>query len=281
MRASERVYRALREEIVAWHLPPGTELGEVEQAARWGVSRTPLREALGRLAAEGLAVVGRGRTLVVSGVDVDDVVHLFELREALETQAARLAAQRGRPELFDALAERFADAAALLADGDPDRTAYYALVGDLDDALDAAMASRHLHRSLVALRAHVARVRRLAHADTERLLRAAEEHRLIAEAVAGGDPVLAAQATAVHLRASLTHVLGALADGRAVRLPAPSSTVAPSSTASPSQAAPTAFVPADSPSERPARLPADSPSGRPTPRPSDRQPTLDPSGAAR
>ncbi|WP_225753431.1 GntR family transcriptional regulator [Actinotalea sp. Marseille-Q4924] len=227
MRASERVYRALREEIVAWHLPPGTELGEVEQAARWGVSRTPLREALGRLAAEGLAVVGRGRTLVVSQLDADDVVHLFELREALETQAARLAARRARPELFTALAERLAGAGDLLVDDDPDRTAYYALVGELDDALDAAMASRHLQRSLVALRAHVARVRRLAHADTARLLRAAEEHRLIAEAVAAGDPVLAAQATAVHLHASLTHVLDALTCGVAGGQPLTGTAVRP------------------------------------------------------
>lgn len=255
MRASERVYRALREEIVAWHLPPGTELGEVEQAARWGVSRTPLREALGRLAGEGLAVVGRGRTLVVSGVDADDVVHLFELREALETQAARLAAQRGRSEVFSALAERFADAATLLAHDDPDRTSYYALVGDLDHALDTAMASRHLHRSLVAQRAHVARVRRLAHADAERLLRAAEEHRLIADAVAAGDAVLAAQSTAVHLRASLTHVLAALADGRAARPTAPSSADV-AATTSPALPSASSVSP-------------------------DRQPSLDPSGAVR
>jgi len=211
MRASERVYRALREEIVAWHLPPGTELAEVEQAARWGVSRTPLREALGRLAAEGLAVVGRGRTLVVSQLDADDVVGLFELREALETQAARLAAHRAEPAVFAALAERFTRAGELLSEPDPDRTAYYALVNDLDDALDAAMASPHPQRSLVA---------RLAHADTERLLRAADEHRLIAEAVGAGDPVLAAQATAVHLRTGLPHVLAALADGTPAAVPA-------------------------------------------------------------
>jgi GntR family transcriptional regulator, rspAB operon transcriptional repressor len=243
MRASERVYQALREEIVAWHLPPGTELAEVEQAARWGVSRTPLREALGRLAAEGLAVVGRGRTLVVSQLDADDVVGLFELREALETQAARLAARRAEPVVFAALADRFARAGELLADPDPDRTAYYGLVGDLDDALDAAMASRHLQRSLAALRAHVARVRRLAHADTERLLRAADEHRLIAEAVAAGDPVLAAQATAVHLRASLTHVLAALVDG-AVPAAGPAAASLAGLAAPP--AAPTDPVPSDS-----------------------------------
>lgn len=211
MRAGERVYRALREEIVAWRLRPGAELSEVEQAARWGVSRTPVREALSRLAADGLAVVGRGRTLVVSHVDAGEVRHLFELREALETQAARLAAHRRRPEVFRDLAARLADPAALLTPHDRERTAYYALVAELDDAVDAAAASPHLARSLRTLRPHVARVRRVAHDDDARLLAAAVEHRAIAGAVADGDPVLAAQATAVHLRAALTHVLSALA----------------------------------------------------------------------
>lgn len=213
MRAGERVYHALREEIVSWRLAPGTELSEVEQAERWGVSRTPLREALGRLAAEGLAVVGKGRTLVVSALDRDDVVHLFELREALETQAARLAAHRRRPEVFADLRDRFAAAApsAVAATADPaGQDAYYALVAELDAAVDDAAASPYLRRSLASLRPHVARVRRLAHDDPARLTRAAVEHRLIAEAVADGDPVLAAQATAVHLRAALDHVLTAL-----------------------------------------------------------------------
>jgi DNA-binding GntR family transcriptional regulator len=210
MRASERVYRQIRDEIVAWHLLPGAELSEVEQAGRWGVSRTPVREALGRLQAEGLAVLGKGRTLVVSGLSGDDVAHLFELREALETQAARLAARRGEPAVFRELSRRFAQAPALLSDQDPDRVAYYALVADLDAAVDAAMASPYLLRSLEGLRTHIARARRLAHGDPERLVRAAQEHHLIATAIADGDEVLASQATAVHLRASLTTVLASL-----------------------------------------------------------------------
>jgi len=210
MRASERAYRQLRDEIVAWHLPPGAELSEVDQATRLGVSRTPVREALSRLHGEGLAVVGKGRTLVVSGLSGDDVAHLFELREALETQAARLAARRADPTVFRALAARFAAASALLDDADPDRLAYYGLVGDLDDAIDAALDSPYLLRSLVSLRSHVARVRRLSHDNPERLLRAASEHELIATAIADGDEVLAAQATAVHLRSSLSTVLASL-----------------------------------------------------------------------
>ena len=211
MRASDQAYASLRADIIADRLPAGTVLGEVEQAARLGVSRTPLRAALSRLEAEGLTVAGKGRTLVVSSISPSDVRHLFELREALEGQAARLAARRGDPEVFARLAERFDRAAELLDADDEDHTAYYQLVTDLDAALDEAMASPHLLRSLRALRSHVARVRRLSHHDRARLVHAAREHRQIAQAIAEQDPVFAAQATAVHLRASLTAILAALA----------------------------------------------------------------------
>ena len=51
MRASDRAYAALRDDIIEWRLLPGTVLAEVEQSARLGISRTPLREALSRLTA--------------------------------------------------------------------------------------------------------------------------------------------------------------------------------------------------------------------------------------
>jgi DNA-binding GntR family transcriptional regulator len=61
MRASDRAYAALREDIIEWRLRPGTVLAEVEQSERLGVSRTPVREALGRLTAEGLTTAAGGR----------------------------------------------------------------------------------------------------------------------------------------------------------------------------------------------------------------------------
>ena len=213
MRASERVYLGLREEIVSWRLPPGAELSEVEQADRWGVSRTPVREALSRLSSDGLAVIGKGRTLVVSELSATEVVRLFELREALETQAARLAARRADAQVFRELGERFARADALLTPADPERTAYYGLVGELDAAIDEAMASPYVLRALTSLRGHVARARRLARDNTPRLLQAAQEHRLIAQAIAEHDEVLAAQATAVHVRSSLASVVAGLEQG--------------------------------------------------------------------
>lgn len=223
MRASDQAYASLRADIIADRLPAGTVLGEVEQAARLGVSRTPLRAALSRLEVEGLAVTGKGRTLVVSAISPAEVRHLFELREALECQAARLAARRGDPEVFTRLAERFDRAAELLVPDDAEHAAYYQLVADLDSALDDAMASPHLLRSLRALRSHVARVRRLSHDDPSRLVQAAREHSVIARAVAEGDPVFAGQATAVHLRTSLAAILAALATTDSTDAPIPTS----------------------------------------------------------
>ncbi len=101
MRASERAYKTLREEILDWSLLPGTVLAEVEQSERLGVSRTPLREALGKLNAEGLTRAARGgRGVVVSDISLEDVDQLFELRETLECKAVALAAERGRLNSF-------------------------------------------------------------------------------------------------------------------------------------------------------------------------------------
>src|SRR5690606_27242041 len=93
VRASDVAYARLRSEIIDWQLEPGTPLSEIETAERLGVSRTPVREALARLTAEGL-VSSVGRTARVAPLSLELVIELYELREALETHAARLAARR-------------------------------------------------------------------------------------------------------------------------------------------------------------------------------------------
>lgn len=208
-RASDRAYEVLREEILQWHLAPGTVLAEVEQAARLGVSRTPVREALSRLAAEGLVEAQSGRGVVVASAELSDVRGLFELREALETTAAALAAERRDPQVFAALAAEFDTAGELV--GRHELTAYYELVGRFDDAIDASVANPALVGALRGVRTHLTRIRRLAQDDPARLERAAAEHRLIAEAIRDGAPDLARHATAVHLHASLRHILEATA----------------------------------------------------------------------
>ncbi len=211
--AADRAFDVLRTAIVEGDLPPGAPLTEVEQALRLGVSRTPVREAFARLIAAGLATARGPRTLVVSDIEPDDVTALFELRTALDEQAARLAARRASTDIdsstrFAELATRFAavDTAALAAD-DPQRHGYYALVAEFDAALDDALTgSPYLAAAIASTRVHLARVRRLARADDQRLAQSAAEHAAIARAVAEGDPERAAAATRLHLHEALTSI---------------------------------------------------------------------------
>ncbi len=205
MRASDRAYAALLEEIQSGILKPGTVLGEVEQSTRLGVSRTPLREAIGRLAADGLVTQASPRVTVVTDIDADDIRALFEVRRALEETAARLAATRADTAAFAALAGEFA---AIDAAGSAD--AYYGLIARFDRALDAAVANDYLTGALRTVRTHLVRVRRLARDNPQRLTASAGEHRLIAAAIATGDGELAAHATHVHLSHALTSILDSL-----------------------------------------------------------------------
>ena len=205
MRASERAYAALRDDILEWRLEPGTVLGEVEQSERLGISRTPLREALARLLSDGLVAAQGGRGLVVTAVSVNDIAQLFELRQALEQQIARQAAQHGDPAVFESLAAEFRTAPGLLERSD--HAAYYELVSRLDTAMDAASANTYLVTAVRSLRPHLVRLRRISRDNNSRLLAAAREHLLIVEAVAAGDRELAASATHVHLHQSLTSIL--------------------------------------------------------------------------
>ncbi|WP_426626099.1 GntR family transcriptional regulator [Leifsonia sp. McL0607] len=206
-KASERAYTALREDIVEWRLQPGTVLQEVEQSERLGVSRTPVREALARLTTDGLVAAQGGRGLVVTAVSVESVEQLFELRRALEQEAARAAARNRAPEVFLDLRDRFRAAADLLVDGDPSHARYYSLVDRLDSTIDHAAANPYLVAALRNLRPHLARLRRVSRDDPDRLRAAAQEHLLIVEAIVEGDAELAASATRVHLYRSLQSVL--------------------------------------------------------------------------
>lgn len=206
MRASDKAYSALREDIIEWRLLPGAVLAEVEQSERLGVSRTPIREALSRLTAEGLARTAGRRGVVVSAISLADVNELFELRETLECRASALAAQRGNPTIFAALHDELAAAPTLLSSADPARHEYYALVGKLDEAIDLAICNSYLAQAMSSLRVHLVRIRRLAADDAVRLIAAAEEHAAIAGAIAAGNPRLAEAATILHLHRSLAHI---------------------------------------------------------------------------
>jgi DNA-binding GntR family transcriptional regulator len=96
-RASEEAHDQLRSKILSGEIPAGTRLFEVTYARDLGISQSTLREALARLAHEGLVLNVPRRGTYVASLSVDTVHHLYELRERVEPLAMRLAMQRLAP----------------------------------------------------------------------------------------------------------------------------------------------------------------------------------------
>jgi DNA-binding GntR family transcriptional regulator len=92
--SSERAYREIKEAILSGSLQPESRLVELSLAAEFGVSRTPIREALKRLIAENLVAIDPVRGTVVKGIDQREVEEVYAIREVLDGLAARLAARR-------------------------------------------------------------------------------------------------------------------------------------------------------------------------------------------
>src|ERR1700722_14777736 len=115
---TEKAYRALEEEIVTLRIPPGTVVSEAILSRRLGVGRTPIREALQRLAREWLVVIMPRRGIVVSEIDPVRQPRLLEARREIERFLARAAAKRAAPlqrRRFQTIAEGM-DQAAMNAD---------------------------------------------------------------------------------------------------------------------------------------------------------------------
>jgi DNA-binding GntR family transcriptional regulator len=110
---TEAIYERLRSEIVRGQLRPNERLVEAEIAERLQVSRTPVRESLQRLAADGL-VVSRRRGWVVYEHTIDQIRDIYETRAALEGYATRLAAERATPQQIHAIDAILRDSAGIL-----------------------------------------------------------------------------------------------------------------------------------------------------------------------
>jgi DNA-binding GntR family transcriptional regulator len=114
----QRVHDHLRDEIISGSLMPGTELHEVALAASFGVSRGPVREALGRLATEGLVNIRPRRGAVVRALSSEEFMEAYQVREALEMMAVRLAVPRLTVEDLDAMEQLIEDMGRLAEAGD-------------------------------------------------------------------------------------------------------------------------------------------------------------------
>jgi DNA-binding GntR family transcriptional regulator len=194
----ERVHHYLRQEILANRLPPGTELGEVALAESLGVSRGPVREALGRLATEGLVTVRPRRGAVVSSLSKQEFLEAYQVREALEMLAIRLAVPRMTPQLLERAERLVAEMQACAARDDVD--GFFEANAAFHETLVDASGNSRLKETYRQLVEQMGRYRRRSLALRGSLRRSIAEHRTILRAVKSGDAERAAHLLSEHIR---------------------------------------------------------------------------------
>jgi DNA-binding GntR family transcriptional regulator len=199
----ERVHDRLRQAILSGDMAPGTPVIEADLADRLGASRTPIREALRRLEAEGLIEPRGLRGSVVRTMPAREVDCIFEIREALESLAARRAARTiGDGELRKLAAHVAAMDAAIDDPQEMERhdTAFH-------DIILANAEGERLRRMLSDLRGELITFRVLSLADDARRRETVVEHRAMLTALRDHDEDAAAALTAEHIANARAAVL--------------------------------------------------------------------------
>jgi DNA-binding GntR family transcriptional regulator len=200
----QRVQDALRDAIVRLELPPGTFIDKMALCARLGVSRFPVSEALGRLAAEGFVEVLPQRGTRVALVDMADCRQAMFIRRALEAEAVRAIAPRADAALLVALERNLAEQdVAMRAD---DRARFHGLDLALHELLLAALGYERVRTAVEAARASLDRMR-LFMCTPERQASTYAEHKAIVAALRARDPAKAARSMEDHLDAVMTELV--------------------------------------------------------------------------
>jgi len=194
---AEELRLQLADEIVRGALPPGAALDETELARRFGVSRTPVREAIRQLAASGLIEARAHRGAVVARPTEERVVGMFEAMAELEALCAGLAAERmtgaERRDL-----EAAHDALRLLVhSGDPQR--YHELNEAFHGVVYAGSHNAYLAEMTLTTRARVQPFRRAQFRNLGRLAKSYTEHDGVVQAIMRGDRDTAADAMRAHI----------------------------------------------------------------------------------
>ena len=200
---SERAYARVREMVLTGELEPGAVLNQAVLARQIGISTTPLREALRRLAQQGLVELGAHRDARVAPLDAAEARDLVELRQDLDPLAAGLVAQRRTAADLAEMADSLARLESLPEDPSPAQLAGHRR---FHAALYRASHNAVLVETLDGLWDKTDRYRRhalRAGRSDEEVAQRAEEHRLLVEAVSDRDAAAATELMRRHVESSL------------------------------------------------------------------------------
>lgn len=209
---SERAYRTLREMAANYSFRPGERLNEVKLAQSLSLSRTPLREALHRLASEGLIVPTGGHGFLARPLDARQVHELYEARLALETAIVSLACARVTPDW------RVSVGAYLDRSVRAHETAPTEELVRLDEGFHELLAEASGNEELVRMLRNInARIRFFRWVDMRgRRDGTQAEHRALADAVCAGDEARAAEITRAHIARRLDQIMRVVGEGYAL-----------------------------------------------------------------
>jgi len=193
------IYDNLLDAIDRGDYAPGARLVEAELADRFGVSRTPVREALNRLEAQGVVARDARRGVVVASLDYDQLGELYAVREVMEALAARMAARHAAPAEIDLLDEMVSQDRARADDP--------AALSQTNKAfhrqLHRASHNRYLIQMLDAMRRSLALLSSTTLAVPGRGAQSVDEHGAIVAAIAARDEDAADAAARRHIANAL------------------------------------------------------------------------------
>jgi DNA-binding GntR family transcriptional regulator len=202
--AVQRVQDAVRDAIVRLELPPGTAIDKAALCARLGVSRFPVSEALGRLAAEGFVEVLPQRGTRVARIDLADCRQAMFIRRALEAEAMRAIAPHADAALLAALDLNLREQEGALGNDHGGR--FHELDLELHELLLGFLGYERVKAAVEAARASLDRARLFMCTPTRQLSTFAE-HKAIIAALKKRDPDSAVRAMESHLNAVMTELV--------------------------------------------------------------------------
>jgi DNA-binding GntR family transcriptional regulator len=194
---AESLRLQLADEIVRGQLAPGAALDEIELARRFGVSRTPVREAIRMLAASGLVEVRAHRGAVVARPSQATLIGMFEVMAELEALCAGYAAERMMAPERGAMEAMHEKLRLLIQSGDPQR--YHEINEAFHATIYAGAHNSYLAELTLMTRARVRPFRRAQFRIRGRLAKSHLEHDRVVQAILRGERVMAAQTMYAHI----------------------------------------------------------------------------------
>lgn len=203
----DKVYLELEKEIISGAIPPGETLSECKLSAKYGVSRTPVRDALKSLEKQGLVEIIPNKCAIVVGVSTKDVEDIYDIRIYVEGLASRLACKYITDEEIEKLTEAVELQEFYLTKQNSSQ------MKDLDSRFHSLIyefsRNKILKNTLNGYHHTITKFRQVSLNDRTRTKDAVEEHRQILEAIKNRDADLADKLTAIHVKNAKANMIKA------------------------------------------------------------------------